>query len=141
MSGNAAFSKKDLGMFLSSEAGDIDSLRHTVDDTEMKNFDDNMLKAKHDPTKKVKRWRKGMGIEAEESDEESDSEEEGTLGTLGSALGGQTGRREDIKGEKSEGEGNNTTTNNNNIIKSRIEGRKQEESDSDSSDSDSDSDR
>ena len=138
MSGNAAFSKKDLGMFLSSEAGDIDSLRHTVDDTEMKNFDDNMLKAKHDPTKKVKRWRKGMGIE---SHEESDSEEEATLGTLGNALGGQTGRREDIKGEKSEGEDNNTNTNNNNIIKSRIEGRKQEESDSDSSDSDSDSDR
>jgi len=39
MSNNKSFSKKDLGIFLSSEAGNVESLRHTVDDTEMKHFE------------------------------------------------------------------------------------------------------
>ena len=77
MSGQQAFGKKDLALFLSDTAGDVQSLRHTVDDSEMvfREGETATAKPKYDPNRKVRRWRKGEGaVEEDDGADESASD-------------------------------------------------------------------
>ena len=77
----SAFGKDDLSKMLSTEAGDLTSLRHTVDSSEL-TFEDGEdasekigHKNKVDVTRRVRRWRRGEGEEEEEEESEGSGEE------------------------------------------------------------------
>jgi microfibrillar-associated protein 1 len=78
----SAFGKDDLSKFLSTEAGDLSSLRHTVDNTEMTFKDDADVAKKIGMTRKadgktqVRRWRRGEGVQQESDSEEEEEQEQ-----------------------------------------------------------------